>query len=503
VIVAIFTAVIALSIGVAFYARRGATGQGIRATLVAGRSLPAALLFFLAVGEIYSIGTMLGFPGGIYANGASYGVWFIGYILMGYILGYVLAPLVWRAAKRHDAMTVPDVFRGHFGTPLVEKLAAVTFIIALVPWAVFQFVGLQTVLGALGIRLTATQSVAAAGMIAFVYVAASGMRSTAFVALLKDVFMLLGIVLAGLVAVFASHGVPGVFAATAHRTELTTVGGAALVFAMSTIVLQSMQFYLTLPAQFIFSAKSEGAVKKSVVWMPLYMLMYPLLVFAAYYGIGRHPNLSSPDSIFLVVTKDLASPGVVGLVAAGAGLAGLIVLAGTALMFSGVLSRNLMATSGRRANGRVVRLLMAGFLVGTAVLTSFSSTIMLTYLSLALSLMAQLVPAWLAVLFFRRLRSLGVAVGLVIGVGLVAVFFFDQTDLHGLNGGLVALVVNIAIATVISVAVRDREPAVSVFWQAREILTNRAVPGAVEPAAGLRALRSSRLVSDAAPKATP
>jgi SSS family solute:Na+ symporter len=469
-IIGIFTSIIALSIGVAFYARRGATGHGVRATLVAGRSLPSGLLFFLAVGEIYSIGTMLGFPGGIYANGASYGVWFIGYILMGYILGYVLAPLVWRAAKRHDAMTVPDVFRGHFGQPLVEKLAAITFVVALVPWAVFQFVGLQTVLGALGIRLTPTQSVIAAGLIAFVYVAASGMRSTAFVALLKDVFMLLGIVLAGLVAVFASNGVPGVFAATAHRTELTTVGGTALIFAMTTIVLQSLQFYLTLPAQFIFSAKSEGAVKKSVVWMPLYMLMYPLLVFAAYYGIGHHPDLARPDSVFLVVTNDLASPAIVGLVAAGAGLAGLIVLAGTALMFSGVLSRNLLPASAQGTNGRVVRLLMAVFLVGTAALTSFSSTIMLTYLSLALSLMAQLVPAWLGVLFFRRLRSLGVAAGLVVGVSMVTFFFFDKTDLHGVNGGLVALLVNLAITTAISLAVRGKEPSLSVFGQAQEIL---------------------------------
>ena len=42
---------------------------------------------------------MIGFPSGIYANGASYGIWFLGYILLAYSLGYFLAPLVWRAAK--------------------------------------------------------------------------------------------------------------------------------------------------------------------------------------------------------------------------------------------------------------------------------------------------------------------------------------------------------------------------------------------------------------------
>lgn len=474
-IASIFVAVIALSIGVALYSRRGAGTRsgGIKGHLVAGRSLPSWLLFFLAVGEIYSIGTMLGFPGGIYANGASYGVWFIGYILMGYILGYFLAPLVWRAGKAYDAITVPDIFWGHYQNRGLEKLAAVAFIVALVPWAVFQFVGLQTVLGGLGIHLTPTQSVIAAGIVAFIYVSASGMRSTAFVAVLKDVFMLLGIVLAGLAAVFAAKGVPGVFRATADQPELGTVTGVALIFAMTTILLQALQFYLTLPAQFIFSAKSEGAVKKSVIWMPLYMLMYPLLVFVAYYGLGAHPDLERADSVFLVVTSDLAPPVVVGLVAAGAGLAGLIVLAGTALMFSGVLSRNLMPASGR-GNKRTVNLMMALFLVGTAVLTSFSSTIMLTYLSLALSLMAQLVPAWLGVMFFRWLRARGVAAGLVAGLSMVVYFYFAQTDLGGVNAGLVALVANFGVASLVS-RLPDRTPQRPVWGRAEEILSERYV----------------------------
>jgi len=484
-IAAIFVSVIALSIGVALWSRRGAAagGGGVKGHLVAGRSLPSWLLFFLAVGEIYSIGTMLGFPGGIYANGASYGVWFIGYILMGYIIGYFLAPLVWRAGKAHDAITVPDIFKGHYRDKLFERLAAVAFIVALVPWAVFQFVGLQTVLGGLGIQMSPGQSVITAGVIAFVYVAASGMRSTAFVAVLKDFFMLLGIVLAGLAAVIAAKGVPGVFEATAHRPELGTVTGAALIFAMTTILLQSLQFYLTLPAQFIFSAKSEGAVKKSVVWMPLYMLMYPLLVFAAYYGLGAHPDLARPDSVFLVVTSDLAPDWMVGLVAAGAGLAGLLVLAGTALMFSGVLSRNLMPATARGSNKRSVNVMMALFLVGTAALTSFSSTIMVTYLGLALSLMAQMVPAWFGVLFFRWLRGRGVAAGLVVGLVMVVWFYFDQTDLGGVNSGLVALVANFVVAAVLS-RLPDRDPERPVWGRAEEILSKAYVVGPTTAVAG-------------------
>ncbi|ATY13435.1 SSS family transporter [Amycolatopsis sp. AA4] len=482
-IAAVFAVVVALSIGVALAARRGGTGKGAVATLVAGRSLPSRLIFFLAVGEIYSIGTMLGFPGGIYAKGASYGIWFIGYILAGYVLGYFLAPLVWRAGKAYDAVTVADVMYGHYRNRLLERLTAVSFVLALVPWAIFQFIGLQTVLSGLGVPVTRFEAIVGAGVIAFVYVAASGMRSTAFVAIVKDVFMLLGIVLAGLAAVIAAKGVPGVFAVVETTPSLATVSGTGLVFAMTTIFLQSLQFYLTLPAQFLFSARSEAGVKKSVIWMPLYMLMYPLLVFAAYYGLRTKPGLHNADSVFLEVTRELAPDWVVGLVAAGAGLAGVLVLAGNALMFSGVLTRNILPKRAQPAAQRRLKPIMAAFLVGTAALTTFASSIMLTFLNLALSLTAQLVPAWLGVLFFRKLRAVPLAAGLVAGCATVAFLFFSHAPVGGVvNSGLIAAAVNAAVAAGLSAlyAGKPVDHEIPIVRRAREILSPARKP--VQPA---------------------
>ena len=142
----VFAAIIVASLALAFLAARGKDVLRIDEYLVAGRSFSAVLLFFLAVGEIYSIGTMVGLPGGIYAEGASYGVWFLGYILLAYPVGYFLAPLVWRAGKRYDAMTFPDMLKGHYGNRLLEVVAAVTFFAYLIPWAQLQFTGLQIAL---------------------------------------------------------------------------------------------------------------------------------------------------------------------------------------------------------------------------------------------------------------------------------------------------------------------------------------------------------------------
>lgn len=467
----IFGLVIAFSIAVAFIAGRGISDRSPLGTLIAGRSLPTWLIFFLAVGEIYSIGTMLGFPGGIYAKGASYGIWFIGYILMGYIFGYFLAPLVWRAGKAYGAVTVSDVMYGHYQSRLLEKLSAATFVLALVPWAIFQFIGLQVVLSELGLPLNRLEVIVGAAVIAFLYVGASGMRSAAFVAVLKDLFMFVGIILAGVAVVIAAKGIEGVFEAAPTRPELSVVTGGALVFAISTIFVQSLQFYLTLPAQFLFSAKSESAIKASVVWMPLYMLMYPLLVFVAYYGVSHAPDLAKADRVFLVVIRDLAPAWIVGLVAAGAGLAALIVLAGNSLMFGGVFSRNLVPSMREAKTSRGINMVMAGFLVLTAALSTFASSIMLTFLTLALALTTQLVPSWLGVMFFRKLRAEALSVGLVVGCLIVATFYFTGQTVGDINSGLVALVVNLAVSIFLSSFIKAgasaNEP---VGMRAREII---------------------------------
>lgn len=283
--------------------------------------------------------------------------------------------------------------------------------------------------------------------------------------------MFLGITLAGIVAVIAAKGVPGIFEEVATRPDMTTVTGGALVFAMTTIFVQSIQFYLTFPAQFLFAAKSESSIKKSVIWMPSYMLMYPLLVFAAYYGISHAPNLTNPDDVFLAVTRDLAPEWIVGLVAAGAGLSALIVLAGNSLMFGGVLTRNLVPALSESKSSHTVKLVMGLFLVCTATLSTFTSSIMLTFLNLALALTAQLVPAWFGVMFFRKFTAPALSAGLVVGCALVTFFYFTKLVPGNINTGLIALAANLAVVIFLSMIFKggtsEHQP---VAMRARDIL---------------------------------
>jgi SSS family solute:Na+ symporter len=442
---AIFFSVLGVSVLVALAARIGMKNVSIGDYLVGGRSFPAWLLYFLAVGEIYSIGTMIGLPSGLYTGGASYGVWFVGYILMAYPLGYFVAPLVWRSGIRYDAMTIPDVFGRHFRSRSLEVVTAVALLVALVPWGQYQFIGLQVVLGGLGMHISPLQSVIVAAVIAFVYLAVSGVRSPAFVSILKDAFMLLGILIVGIVAVHHAGGTSAAFRPGKLPAAMTTLSGSPLVFTITTIVFQSITFYLGFSATYLFTAKSERAIKSSVVWMPMYMLMYPFLFLASFYAVARYPHLKQPNGVFMRLTADILPPWLVGVVAAGAGLSGILVLAVTALSIGGIVTRNLVPGVRPERQKRISNLVVACFLVVAAILTVTGSSIMLTVLNLTYYLLGQLVPGWLALLFFRRVQAWAVSIGIVVGLVASIAFYVTKPDLGGINGGLIAVVLNVVL----------------------------------------------------------
>ena len=66
---AIFLGIILLSLALAGWSKRGHLRQKAEDFFVASGQFNALLFFFLAVGETYSIGSILGYPGGVYAGG--------------------------------------------------------------------------------------------------------------------------------------------------------------------------------------------------------------------------------------------------------------------------------------------------------------------------------------------------------------------------------------------------------------------------------------------------
>ncbi|MCL6564465.1 MAG: sodium:solute symporter family protein [Firmicutes bacterium] len=463
---AVFALFIAGSLALAFLAQRGYNVAQLEQYLVAGRSFSGFLLFFLAVGEIYSIGTMIGFPGGIYAKGVSYGVWFLGYILLAYAVGYVVTPLIWRAGRRYGALTLPDLFRRHFSSRGLELVVVVSSIVFLIPWGELQFTGLEVALSALGFHLSPTLAVGIAGAIAFLYIVVSGVRAPAFVSILKDTLMVLAIIIVGVAA--ASHvGMRDIFALAARHGANVTMTPAAEVFAMSTIFFQAFGFYLfPFSVQYLFTGKSEATVKRTQIFMPLYMLMYPFLVIAAYYSLAEVHHLKVANAAFMVAAARLLPPWLLGVVAAGAALSGLLVLAGISLSIGSMVPRNLVQGLPESAQRRWTQVLIAVYLMVSIVLTVASPSLMLTLINTAYYGITQFFPGIVGMLFSRRVTSTGVALGIVIGDLAALTLYLTNANLLNLNIGLICLAINFAVSFGWSYLLPSRETRVPVAYAA-------------------------------------
>jgi SSS family solute:Na+ symporter len=81
---------------------------------------------------------------------------------------------------------------------------------------------------------------------------------------------------------------------------------------------------------------------------------------------------------------------------------------------------------------------------------------MLDLISLAYFFVTQLLPALFGVLFVRRFIALGITAGLVAGNAMVLLLHFSQTNVAGINIGLIALLVNFLVTIVVSAASKNR-----------------------------------------------
>jgi SSS family solute:Na+ symporter len=189
--------------------------------------------------------------------------------------------------------------------------------------------------------------------------------------------------------------------------------------------------------------------------MPLYMLMYPFLVVAAYYSLAQSFQLASPNDAFMAASVHLLPDWLLGVVATGATLSGLIVLAGISLAIGPLVTRNLLPHLPDSQQKTGVRIVIVLYLLISIILTLVTPTLMLTLINTAYFGVGQFFPGVLAILFFRRANPYAVLAGLITGDVLAIALYIWNPNLLGVNIGLVCLAVNVLISASGSVLARN------------------------------------------------
>jgi SSS family solute:Na+ symporter len=195
----------------------------------------------------------------------------------------------------------------------------------------------------------------------------------------------------------------------------------------------------------VFTARSADAIRRAQVAMPLYMLMFPLLMLVSVYALRHHLQPATPDDVFLAAARAVLPGWMVGVVMAAAALSALVVLSGVCLAIGPLITRNVVPGLDGAAQQFWSKIVIAFYLLFSIAGAARFHDLMVALNNLFYFGITQSFPGLIAMLFVHRARPAGIIAGLIAGDALAVALHVSPFDLGGCNPGLIGLAANAGI----------------------------------------------------------
>jgi SSS family solute:Na+ symporter len=258
-----------------------------------GRRFGTVVTWFLIGGDLYTAYTFIAVPALAFGAGAV-AFFAVPYAIIIYPILFLVFPRIWYVCRKHGYITAGDFVRGRFGSRWLALAVTLTGIVATMPYIALQLVGIQVVVGALGISGTGWVADLPL-LVAFVILAAftytSGLRAPASIAIVKDILIYITAFAAIVIIPVELGGFEKIFAAVpAQKVLLATPGpnttGAYSAYA--TLALGSALALFLYPHSLtgILSASSGHAIRRNAAMLPGYTLTLGLLILVGFFAIA-------------------------------------------------------------------------------------------------------------------------------------------------------------------------------------------------------------------------
>jgi SSS family solute:Na+ symporter len=469
-------ALVALALGV--LARVG-RDMDLEQWAVGGRGFGWIFVFLLLAGEIYTTFTFLGASGFSYGLGAPV-YYILAYGTLAYVLGYFMLPLIWRYAKDESLHSQPDFFARKYASPSLGVLVGIVDLVALIPYLVLQLTGLGIIVTEAGYgAIPRNAAIWIGATIVTAYVMLSGIRGSAYTAVVKDIVILIVVLFLGIyLPVHLYGGIGPMFEqidAARPGFLVFPASGQSVAWFLSTVLLTAIGFFMW-PHSFAacYTAKDARVFRRNAIILPIYQLVLLFVFFVGFAAVLQVPGLKGADTnlaLFRLAVQQF-SPAVVGMIGEAGVFTALVPGSIIAVTASMLLAKNLIGLIRPRAtDGQTVAL--AKWLVPVVMLVAvyFSLTGNETIVAMLLvgySFVTQLFPAVIASLMPRNpVTTAGAFAGILVGVVVAAVLTFTHTTIgslfpalpeaiRDLNVGIIALAANILALVVVSAVSRPR-----------------------------------------------
>jgi SSS family solute:Na+ symporter len=268
-----------------------------------GRRFGTFVTWFLLGGDLYTAYTFVAVPALMFGAGAV-GFFAVPYTIMIYPLLYLVFPRLWAVSHKKGYVTSADFVRGRFGNRWLALAVAVTGLIATMPYIALQLVGMQVVIGAMGVETTGLLGDLPL-IIAFVILAAftysSGLRAPAMIAVVKDLLIYITVIAAVIVVPLHLGGYAKVFGAVPPAKLLLAMppaGSWGAYSAYATLALGSAMALFLYPHSLtgILSASGGRAIRRNAALLPAYSIVLGLLSLLGFMaialGVARMPQFA-------------------------------------------------------------------------------------------------------------------------------------------------------------------------------------------------------------------
>jgi solute:Na+ symporter, SSS family len=453
---------------------------------LAGRRLGTIVTWFLLGGDLYTAYTFIAVPALMFGAGAI-GFFALPYTIIVYPLVFLILPRMWAVARRHNYITAADFVQGRYGSRWLALAVAVTGIVATMPYIALQLLGLQVVIGAMGVGTGGGLAGDIPLIIAFLILAAftytSGLRAPAMIAIVKDALIYLTVLALVIVVPYQLGGYGNFFAAVPPEKLLLPTPGAGTLgqfSAYATLALGSAFALFLYPHSMtgVLSATSAEVIRRNAIYLPAYSLLLGLLAITGFMaiaaGVASMPEYSAQ---FAQYKSNFAIPALIlhffpdwfaGVAFAAIGIGGLVPAAIMSIAASNLFTRNIYVRfvnpdctpAQETQNAKIVSLIVK---LGALIFIIFLPLQYAIQLQLLGGIwISQTIPAVIFGLYTRWFNPwallIGWAGGLITGTWMAGTTGFQSAvfplTLDGLTmpgyAALYALALNVAVSVVFS-----------------------------------------------------
>jgi solute:Na+ symporter, SSS family len=256
-----------------------------------GRNFGGWVTWFLVGGDLYTAYTFVAVPALLFGAGAT-GFFAVPYTIIIYPLVFLVLCRLWSVSHRHGFVTPAEFVRARSGSSTMALLVAITGIVATMPYIALQLVGIEAVLKTM--RIPGGWPIIVAFAILAAYTYQSGLRAPALIAFVKDTLIYLVILVAIFYLPTKLGGWGAIFGAADAKfsqTPATTDGillSAANQWQYITLAFGSALALFLYPHSLtgVLASRSRDVIRRNMSALPAYSLLLGLIALLGYMAIA-------------------------------------------------------------------------------------------------------------------------------------------------------------------------------------------------------------------------